>query len=542
MNTALLFFKREFSGSLFLKGNTSRKIFSVLSSLFIAAFFITLECFLCWQLFDHLSIYANVNWSIYSICLFAFLLLTFFTQLSLLAKRLYGSDKERYIIRMAPVHPLQVFSAKALYAYCFGILVQVLTSLPVALTYGIFSSLSASYYLWNIVAVIFIPLISLGLTLFLLPFYIEIRKRLKKHQFLIFLIGLAIMYVLAWLYSLVLDLFVELLKGGALDTIFTVENMQIMRSLARSFYPTSAFSLAAVNQNLIWNIPAIFTFPIGFLTLGGPISYLYYEKSLQRNWEGERKEKPLKKFRKTAPFLAFFQKELALTFKEEGTMASYLVFVILQPFLVYLVVSTLNAIFSTGNLTYIRSLFPNIYSSIDAITILLFLSIINSTSASSLIKERKTLPLLKVLPYSPAKQMFIKMLVPFVTSALSYLATALLLSIQGEVSWTNFPYVLFMGWFLVAILLFSNLYVDLKGKGSSGFLPIFIDFLFPIVFVVIASLFTLLPGASSQLDTTFYLSLLAMEAFLLLTLIIAFPRRINNLFHHYEGGEEYDAA
>ena len=538
MNTILTFFKREFAPSPLFQGSVKKRLFSLFSSLVIFAFVIALECFLAWKLFDHLKVYSGVNWSLFSVLLFAFFLLSIFILLPFLNKRLYASQKERYIVLMTPVHPFEVFIGKNLYAYLFAIGIQLITSLPIALCYGIFVHAGFVFYLVAFFEVILIPFAALGVVYLLLPLYNEINKFLKSQQILLLLFGIAIMYLLALLYSQVLNLFVNLLQGGSLDELFTVESLNILRNLAVSLYPTSAFTLVANEVDLIWNIPAIILLPFAFLLFGIFGSYFHYRYSLTNQQQVQNKERKIRPFRSSSPTIAFLKKEFLLTFKEDGNMASYVVLVIVQPFLIYLVVSTLNVIFSTGNLTYIRSLFPNIYSSIDALCILLFLSIINSMAASSLTREKKTIPLLKVLPYSPAKQMMLKLLVPFLVSSFSYLSTCILLCAMGEIAWSSFIYVLIMGLLLIGILLYSGLYVDFLDKGSGSAISIVLDFLFPVLFVLLASLLTLIPTFKESLEVTFYVSLIAMEGILFLLLLIKAPSRINRLFYRYEGGNE----
>ena len=100
---------------------------------------------------------------------------------------------------------------------------------------------------------------------------------------------------------------------------------------------------------------------------------------------------------KTVAFrLLFFYcnfKELVLLFKDSNNIFSYAGLLIVQPFLLYLVVSALNGVFSSGTFAYYLIALPYFLPVLDIVLIMLFTVIINS-GANNYISKQKILKLI----------------------------------------------------------------------------------------------------------------------------------------------------
>ena len=238
---------------------------------------------------------------------------------------------------------------------------------------------------------------------------------------------------------------------------------------------------------------------------------------------------------------ALIRKEFTLiTSKNDDSVFSYSTLIALQPFLIYLVVSALNVIFHSGNLNYIRSLFPAIYSTIDASMIFLFLAVING-AVLSLNNERNTIKLIKTIPVKFDKQLLIKFMVPFTLSSISFLLTDIVLVSTLQIGWVAFIFLLFNGTLMIALLNFMSLYSSLKKQKNGDLLTIIVDFVAPLVFVLVAALSTVFIKFPNSLasDAFFYGLILVLEVLLLIPFILMMKKKFSLLLLRYDGGEDY---
>ena len=165
---------------------------------------------------------------------------------------------------------------------------------------------------------------------------------------------------------------------------------------------------------------------------------------------------------------------------------------------------------------------------------MLFLSVINTTTSMSLIKEQSTLILMKTMPVSYFKQLLIKVLVPSLISLFSYLVTLIILVSFGELSWIEFLFLILVGALSIALLNIFSLFNDLKSKSASSFVSLLIGFVFPLISVALGMGLSLLVDPEFEVYV-FFGSIIFLELALLSFFLINIKRRVTNLFMKYEG-------
>ena len=140
--------------------------------------------------------------------------------------------------------------------------------------------------------------------------------------------------------------------------------------------------------------------------------------------------------------------ELCLLFKDSNNIFSFAGLLIVQPFLMYLVVSALNGVFSSGTFAYYLVALPNFMPVLDIVLIMLFTVIINAGANSYIGSEKRTVRIMKTIPISVFTQLIIKVGVPFVTSCISLVISTLVLLIAGVIIFKTF-----MSYFQIKIIL-----------------------------------------------------------------------------------------
>ena len=191
--------------------------------------------------------------------------------------------------------------------------------------------------------------------------------------------------------------------------------------------------------------------------------------------------------------MILIKKELVLLFKDSNNIFSFTGLLVVQPFLMYLVVSSLNGVFSSGTFQYYILAMPQFIPLLDVVLIMLFTLIINSGANNYITVEKNTMKIMKTIPVSYVTQLLIKVLVPFVASLISLLISELVLLIFGVVSFQTFIFSLLLTIVMLLIFELVSLREELNirmNKPRSSFLSSLYSYLLPILFFVVTLLST----------------------------------------------------
>ena len=332
-----------------------------------------------------------------------------------------------------------------------------------------------------------------------------------------------------------MKLFIDLLRNASLDTLFTTQNVETLKKVANSLYPLKSVVDYALVINSGVNALIILAFSLLSILFGVFFFYFYLKNYYHNDDQAKDINKvKSKKVKLISPIQALIKKEFLLLLNNNDGLFSYIFLIILQPFLVYSVISSLNLIFSTGNFIYINTLFPEIYLCVDILPILLFLSVINMTSSMSLTKERQTLIIMKTIPVSFFKQVLVKLGVNFVVSLISYIATLITLIATKEISLYTFLFLIIIGTLALLCLNIISIKSDFKFKANSDLLSILVGFVFPVLYVVVATIFIIFIE-TSQSEIVFLSVITVLELVTLGILLIKFKSKVTEQFLNYEG-------
>ena len=176
---------------------------------------------------------------------------------------------------------------------------------------------------------------------------------------------------------------------------------------------------------------------IGVFVLGLSVSIYFYNKFLQNNRtdSGTVKTKELKveSIRK-----ALIKKELVLLLRNSNFIFSFTGLLMVEPFLSYLIIKSMNTIFTSGSLAYYLASVPNIIAFLDVMLMMLISAIIFQGANSYITNENKAIRLMKSIPVSLFEQLAIKVAIPLALS-LAFLFISYLV-----LAFTFTPYLLFL--------------------------------------------------------------------------------------------------
>ena len=528
---------KEFKQNSFLnKKGIISKIVSLFSSLILLALFITLEVLLYINVFDKLYVYTSLNDSLFIIISFILFIFGIFSAVAFLYSAFFKNAKEKIILGTSPASPYDIILAKSISVY-FKLLVYIFSTIfALSIAYGLKSEVDFLFYVLMFFASLVLAFLceTIG-TILLIPFN-EFKKFINRFKIFSFILMIVVLIGLAFLYGAILNLFVNLIRNDDIGSLFTTDRVELLKNISTYLYPIfNCIDFSKCNEmNVHFTIVLaimIFTFVIAMFAFKKYLSS-YYSGAIDKK---ASKNKNTYSIKLTSINSALIKKELSLALSNNDGIFSYISLIILEPFVVFSVISAVNLIFSTGNLNYISTLFPSIFLTVDVLLILLFLSVINTTSSISLIKEKNTLLVMKTMPVSYFKQLLFKAMVPSIISSCSYLLTLVLLVSFGEVTWIDFLFLIVVGLLSIVLLNTFNLFNDLKSKSASSFLSMLISYVFPVVAVVLGAVLSLLVDGTILETSIFFVSIIALEIIVLLCFIVKIKSRVTNLFIRYEG-------
>ena len=191
----------------------------------------------------------------------------------------------------------------------------------------------------------------------------------------------------------------------------------------------------------------------------------------------------------TKPYVALIKKELFLLFKDSNNIFSFTGLLIIQPFLVYVVLDSLNSVLTSGAFSYYMIALPELLPLIDMLIVMLFTLIINQGASEYIQIEKRNVRIMKTIPVDPLLQLAIKVLVPFGLSTTSLFVTVAVLLFSGTLAPLTAFCTLFMTWILLAIFDIVSLKEEMRITNSrprSTILSVTYSYLLPFSFFAVA--------------------------------------------------------
>ena len=521
----------------------SKRILSLFSTLVWGLIFTALELVIYVALYKKLDSFSGFN--------YAFIVLVDEVMVGLVCLALtpgadtamFRSQQDRLILGPRPVKRFDILFSKLTYVYFRALVYTGATFLALSVAYGVLSGQPTGYYPLIVVGWLFLSLaVTLIVMLLTIP-YSLLKNIVQGKAIAVFIITICLAFLLAYVYSLLLQLFISLIRGSGLNQLFTTERVNRIIDVSEHFYPVSCLVDVARLVQPGRNIGVFVGVLLGLALVSFPCFTAFFFHHLTHPRPSISKGHAHRWGVTNTPTGALIKKELVLSLGKGDGVCSYVTLVAVQPFLVYLVLSSVNTIFTTGDFNYIFTLYPQIIAAVDALLFLMFISVINTASSASLNTERNTLRLMKTFPVTPRRQMAIKILVPYVLAAISMLATSLVLWGLGVFTGFQTPIVLIAGLLAVLALNLVNAYSDLKRRSPNGAFNALIGFLAPVIITVASAVLTQLVKGHMEIgfDGTNALLFLFVAGLELLVCIIVgtvFFFGVNREFLKFQGGDK----
>lgn len=474
-------FKMLFSG----KGSVKAQVLSTLFSIFVYGAFIAIETFIFKTLVDKLEKFNNAT--IPFLVLFLALISIVCIVLNVFkAHKLFFNKKDIEQLTKYPVSNGEIIASKLILIFVMHYFTCLVLTYPIFFVYGQLVNKTMIYYY----LVVFYPILSFlfeaGIAMLLVyPFKLVIDF-LKKHLIIQFATAIVAMIGFCVLYSSILGVFMELVINNNLDALFTTDNIAILVNLKDNLVPINFLADIFIGQRTTMLLPFI-CITLGIFIIGVSIAifaFNYFRKIVIH--ESAKKQKDSLKV--STPVKTLIKKELMLLFKDSNNLFSFSGLLIIQPVLIYLIISSMNNIFSSGAFAYYVAVLPAFVPLIDILIIMLFTLIINQGANEYIGIEKNTIRIMKTIPVSSFKQILIKVAVPFTASFISLVVSMVVLLSLKVISINTFTFGLVLSTLLLIIFDIISLKEELKirfNKPRSTLASTLYSYLLPILYFIV---------------------------------------------------------
>ena len=467
------------------KENKKRQIFSSIFMLLVIVALITIETFIFQVIIGKIKTYYQAPIAFLTLFLFIISILMMIFSI-IQARKLFFNKMDMEQLNVHPVSNGQIIASKLIFLFAMHYITTLMFTYPLFISYGLtFYKPTFFYYI-----ALFYPVLSfifeVGVALILVYPIKLLADWLKKHLVIQFSASMILMLTLTFLYSKVLTVFIQLVASNNLTAIFTPDFIDKLLSMRKFFLPTrflvELFIDGSARTMFPFILMALGVFSLGLTT--SIMSFRYFKNSVN----SVSKLKKEYKLKLINPTKALVKKEFILLFKDSGYILSFTGLLVIQPFLAYMVISALNTIFTSGTFAYYLSMLPNFIPLIDVLLIMLFTLIISQGANSYIAMENQNVRLMKILPISAHKQLFIKVIIPFTLSFVSLFITTIALFIGKVITLNTFIFALVLTTILLAIFDLVSLFEELKvkrNKSRSTFVSSMYSYLLPLLYFVV---------------------------------------------------------
>ena len=467
------------------KNSLKKNIASAFTSALALVCFLAIEIYVFTMLLGKLQEYDQATLPFLTLFLFIISVLMIFMDM-FQANRLFFNKQDIEQLVKRPISNLQIVGSKLVFLFITHYFMTALLVYPIIFAYGQMVGRTVMFYYQGL----FYPVLSFffeaGVALVLVYPFRAIVEYLKKHIVTQFIAALIVMVIACYLYNKVLSVFMELVVNNNVGALFTKSSIQKLVNLRQYLIPVNFMTdiFFIMGSSRIFPCACI---SVGIFMIGATI--VVFAFNFVRNTNLSSRKSKLKKPKIVDVKKALLKKELILLFKDSGNIFSFTGLLIIQPFLVYSIIQSLNLVFSSGAFSYYLIMLPELIPLIDVLLIMLFTLIINQGANEYIQAEKGNVRVMKTIPVPAHIQLFIKVFVPFVLSFASMLCTLLVLLITGTVSFLTF----FFAFLLTTVLLFVFEIVSLKEEMAirnnhprSTFLSSVYSYLLPFAYFIAA--------------------------------------------------------
>ena len=273
--------------------------------------------------------------------------------------------------------------------------------------------------------------------------------------------------------------------GNNVSLLFTEESMRQLAEIEEYLVPMNFLTTAFITDRFAELVPYL-CIAGGVFMLGTALSIVTFNHAKRAANKNDSRVKHFSnKPRSVTGALA--KKEFLLLAKDPDYIFSFSGLLVVQPFLLYLIIVAMRAIFNSGTFLYYTTLFPNFAAFVLIFMVIMVTLIINAGANHYLSMEFATVKTLKTIPVDYRKQLLIKVAIPFLMSEISLIASVAVIIWSGVMSLQSALFALALA--TVSLVVFDAISMSEElhirhGKPRSSFTSTLFAYLLPIVFMI----------------------------------------------------------
>lgn len=346
-----------------------------------------------------------------------------------IGREIFDSDDVKLFSAM-PVPTRSLFAAKLIIIYLYQVFYATVTVLTVNLTVAAHTEMSALFFVVTVATCLLLPLVTIAIASVLtLPF--QALKQLVKERFVVMFIAVTLITgVLFYAYMVLISAVKELLLGDSLQYFFDERTMTAIIKVCAFLYPAKWLVCLMLGRDLLASGLALLAALLVCFAASVYIIRWILRGALQSRTAGSTrfvKHKGKIGARRDG-FWALVKKEFLVIFRTPSYMFSYFSVALVMPIMVY-------SCMSIGSSLVVGLVGLDLNLELALFLTLLFGALTNIFCATNVSRDGIMFYSVKAMPVSYKKVFFSKIFLCMTVTAVSQLASAVLLLATGYVQW-----------------------------------------------------------------------------------------------------------
>lgn len=344
-----------------------------------------------------------------------------------LGRELFNSDDMKIFSAM-PVNARSLFVARLISIYRGQLVIALVAVFTVNATFAWKVGVTFAFWAMSLGICFLLPLITIGIAAVIVPIFQVIKRFLRERYALMFVIVTALLGVGFWLYSIILGGVKELLLGDSIRYFFNESVMNTIGKACSVLYPARWFANIMTGGEYLLSWVGLALTALVSILLSMLIIRRILARALQARNEGYSKATltTSELTDKGTKFSALLKKEFLLIFRTPSYMFSYFSVAIIMPFMVYFCMDV-------GG-----SLVENLIGLNSNLELALFLTVLfgaltNIFCATNISRDGEMFYTVKAMPLSFRTVFFSKIFLCVIVTAISQIASAIILAASGTV-------------------------------------------------------------------------------------------------------------
>lgn len=352
-----------------------------------------------------------------------------------------ATDKDSDVLICQPISMWTIFFYKLIKIYFSQVASSALVLVPASIVIDVASPLAGGFgfYMMVLATVIVVPVISCAISALLSIPYTAIM-RLISSKFVIHLVGYVVLIAVGFVaYSFFLETLTALIQDGDIKYIFDRNTVNAIAKVTSFLYPANLIANMLFGKDILKSI----LLTAGIVVVCGVISYFVvrslYVNLVQQRLEGQNKTFHRQyKCKKHSVMTTLLIKEFKVVLRTPSYAFQYFATAVTLPFMAYVCANLMQSMMKT--ITIFDCNFA-----IIVFVMAMFSILTNTFCTTNISRDGNMFAMLKTMPVNAKQIVDAKVVFCMIVSAVSVLATVVVMLVTKMLVWWQAIFVLVIG-------------------------------------------------------------------------------------------------